>query len=314
MTNNFGNNLMELRKKNGYSQEDLANKLNVTRQTISKWELEQTSPNLKDLKNIADIFNISLDELTSNIKDNSNLNFKNKKGKNKYVLIILFLLLIFILLFFVCRFYKILYIKNYIDLASSSKNYYIEKTLYSEENFDPIIMGKYELYYIDGKIKLLTMDNENLSKVNKIELLDDKSYYCIDETNKTYSILPIEKYYELNLDTDFPILKDVVLNEIYYKFFMSDNKELLKLIFNFDFKVENEFNDYFTITNRKNKIDSYILLQSSTNSNKFEFINKIKKDEDQNVAIQNCYFIELDSIENKDIELPSLLEYQKVDI
>lgn len=314
MTNNFGNNLMELRKKNGYSQEDLANKLNVTRQTISKWELEQTSPNLKDLKNIADIFNISLDELTSNIKDNSNLNIKNKKGKNKYVLIILFLLLIFILLFFVCRVYKILYIKNYIDLASSSKNYYIEKTLYSEENFDPIIMGKYELYYIDEKIKLLTMDNENLSKVNKIELLDGKSYYCIDETNKTYSVLPIEKYYKLNLDTDFPILKDVVLNEIYYKFFMSDNKELLKLIFNFDFKVENEFNDYFTITNRKNKIDSYILLQVSTNSNKFEFINKIKKDEDKNLAIQNYYFIELDSIENKDMELPNLLEYQKIDI
>ena len=314
MTNNFGNNLMELRKKNGYSQEDLANKLNVTRQTISKWELEQTSPNLKDLKNIADIFNISLDELTSNIKDNSNLNFKNKKGKNKYVLIILFLLLIFILLFFVCRFYKILYIKNYIDLACSSKNYYIEKTLYSEENFDQSIIGKYELYYIDGKIKLLTIDNENLSKVNKIEILDDKSYYCIDEINRTYSVLPIEKYYELNLDTDFPILKDVVLNEIYYKFFMSDNKELLKLIFNFDFKVENEFNDYFTLTNRKNKIDSYILLQASTNSNKFEFINKIKKDEDKNLAIQNYYFIELDSIENKDMELPNLLEYQKIDI
>ena len=314
MTNNFGNNLMELRKKNGYSQEDLANKLNVTRQTISKWELEQTSPNLKDLKNIADIFNISLDELTSNIKDNSNLDIKNKKRKNKYILIILFLILIFILLFFVCRFYKILYIKNYIDLACSSKNYYIEKTLYSEENFDQSIIGKYELYYIDGKIKLLTIDNENLSKVNKIEILDDKSYYCIDEINRTYSVLPIEKYYELNLDTDFPILKDVVLNEIYYKFFMSDNKELLKLIFNFDFKVENEFNDYFTLTNRKNKIDSYILLQASTNSNKFEFINKIKKDEDKNVAIQNCYFIELDSIENKDIELPSLLEYQKIDI
>lgn len=314
MTNNFGNNLMELRKKNGYSQEDLANKLNVTRQTISKWELEQTSPNLKDLKNIADIFNISLDELTSNIKDNSNLDIKNKKRKNKYILIILFLILIFILLFFVYRVYKILYIKNYIDLACSSKNYYIEKTLYSEENFDQSIIGKYELYYIDGKIKLLTIDNENLSKVNKIEILDDKSYYCIDEINRTYSVLPIEKYYELNLDTDFPILKDVVLNEIYYKFFMSDNKELLKLIFNFDFKVENEFNDYFTLTNRKNKIDSYILLQASTNSNKFEFINKIKKDEDQNVAIQNCYFIELDSIENKDIELPSLLEYQKVNI
>ena len=54
MTNTFGKNLMELRKKNGLSQEDLANKLNVTRQTVSKWELEQTSPSLKDLKNISD--------------------------------------------------------------------------------------------------------------------------------------------------------------------------------------------------------------------------------------------------------------------
>lgn len=314
MSNNFGNNLMELRKRNGYSQEDLANKLNVTRQTVSKWELEQTAPNLKDLKNIANIFNISLDELTTNINNNSNLNVNIKKRKINYCLIVGIILIFIILIFFICRIYKILYIKNVVDLACNSKNYYIEKTLYSEENFDQSIIGKCELYYIDGKIKLLTMDNENLSKVNKIEILDDKSYYCIDEINKTYFILPIEKYYELNLDTDFPILKDEVLNEIYYKFFMSDNKELLKLIFNFDFKVENEFNDYFTLTNRKNKIDSYILLQASTNSNKFEFINKIKKDEDPNVAIQNCYFIELDSIENKDIELPSLLKYQKVDI
>lgn len=314
MSNNFGNNLMELRKKNGYSQEDLANKLNVTRQTISKWELEQTTPNLKDLKNISNIFNISLDELTSNIKDNSNLDIKNKKRKNKYILIILFLLLIFILLFFVYRVYKIIYIKNNVDLACNSQNYYIEKTVLSDEFSEQNILESYKLFSLDGKIKVLTLDNTNLSNVKKIEILDDDSYYCIDELNKTYFNLPIQKYYEQCLDSGFPIVKDSILNEIYMKFYISDNKELSKLIFNFNFKVENEFNEYFTLTNRENKIDSYILLQASTNSNKFEYINKIKKDEEKNIAIQNYYFVELNAIESKDIELPNLLEYQKIDI
>ena len=42
----FGDKLLKLRKLNGMSQEDLAEKLNVTRQTISKWELEQSKPDM----------------------------------------------------------------------------------------------------------------------------------------------------------------------------------------------------------------------------------------------------------------------------
>ena len=42
----IGNKIMELRKKSGLSQEELAEKVGVARQTISKWELGETSPDL----------------------------------------------------------------------------------------------------------------------------------------------------------------------------------------------------------------------------------------------------------------------------
>ena len=66
----IGKKIMELRKKNGLSQEELAEKVGVARQTISKWELGETSPDLKQSKELSKIFNVSLDELTNNdIKD-----------------------------------------------------------------------------------------------------------------------------------------------------------------------------------------------------------------------------------------------------
>lgn len=65
----FGNKLLELRKKENLSQEALAEKLNVTRQTISKWELNETSPDLKQALLISKLFNISLDELVNNDKN-----------------------------------------------------------------------------------------------------------------------------------------------------------------------------------------------------------------------------------------------------
>ena len=66
----IGKKIMDLRKKNGLSQEELAEKVGVARQTISKWELGETSPDLKQSKELYKIFKVSLDELTDNdIKD-----------------------------------------------------------------------------------------------------------------------------------------------------------------------------------------------------------------------------------------------------
>ena len=62
----IGKKIMNLRKKNGLSQEELAEKVGVARQTISKWELGETSPDLKQASELSKIFNVSLDELVDN--------------------------------------------------------------------------------------------------------------------------------------------------------------------------------------------------------------------------------------------------------
>jgi transcriptional regulator with XRE-family HTH domain len=59
----FNNKLYELRKQKGFSQEELANRLNVSRQTISKWEVGESSPDMEKLVAISELFDISLDEL-----------------------------------------------------------------------------------------------------------------------------------------------------------------------------------------------------------------------------------------------------------
>ncbi len=66
----IGDKILELRKNTKMSQEKLAEKLNVTRQTISNWELGQTLPDIEQTKEISKIFNITLDELVDNdVKD-----------------------------------------------------------------------------------------------------------------------------------------------------------------------------------------------------------------------------------------------------
>lgn len=59
----FHNRLYNLRKQKGLSQEELANRLNVSRQTISKWEIGDSTPDMEKLAAISELFEVSLDEL-----------------------------------------------------------------------------------------------------------------------------------------------------------------------------------------------------------------------------------------------------------
>lgn len=64
----LGDKLVVLRKKNGYSQLELADQLQVSRQTISNWELGQGAPSLDKALEIARIFNIRLDDLAEEVE------------------------------------------------------------------------------------------------------------------------------------------------------------------------------------------------------------------------------------------------------
>lgn len=62
---NFSNNLYTLRKQAGISQEELAERLNVSRQAISKWERGEACPDMDNLVAIAELFEVSLDALVT---------------------------------------------------------------------------------------------------------------------------------------------------------------------------------------------------------------------------------------------------------
>lgn len=67
----FHNRLYNLRKQKGLSQEELANRLNVSRQTISKWEIGDSTPDMEKLAAISELFEVSLDELVLGKEQNS---------------------------------------------------------------------------------------------------------------------------------------------------------------------------------------------------------------------------------------------------
>jgi len=65
---NIGEKLFELRKEKNLSQEEVADKLNVSRQTISKWETNQSTPDFDKIIPICELFEISTEELLTGKK------------------------------------------------------------------------------------------------------------------------------------------------------------------------------------------------------------------------------------------------------
>ncbi len=61
----IANKLQKLRKANGYSQEELADRLGISRQAVSKWERAEASPDTDNLILLAKIYNVSLDDIIS---------------------------------------------------------------------------------------------------------------------------------------------------------------------------------------------------------------------------------------------------------
>lgn len=68
----FGEKLLNLRKRNGYSQEDLANKLDVSRQAISRWEMGTAIPDSLNVLHLSKLFQVSTDYLLNDDYESDN--------------------------------------------------------------------------------------------------------------------------------------------------------------------------------------------------------------------------------------------------
>ena len=84
----IANRLVQMRKAHGYSQEELAEKLGISRQAVSKWERAESSPDTDNLIMLAKLYGVSLDELLGNDKANEGtagetVSSDEKKGRDR---------------------------------------------------------------------------------------------------------------------------------------------------------------------------------------------------------------------------------------
>ncbi len=200
----FSEKLQKLRKDNNYNQEQLAEMLDVSRQSVSKWESGQTYPEMDKLLTMCKIFNVTLDDLTNDdidfkdvkIKNTNMLTnliddimeliskstnmFKSMNKKEKEKCIGSLLILIIILLLFRIPFSYIIYLVNNLFIYAPRGFYYISFFTRLIINivytilFVFIFLYVYKSYFLDKYN--LTNKSDNLNTLdNKIDnIIEDK--------------------------------------------------------------------------------------------------------------------------------------------
>ena len=118
----FGENLKTLRKQKGFSQEELATRLHVVRQTISKWEKNLSVPDADTLIRLAEILEVSVSELLGAKIENENtasdvaeqlsrineqLAIKNRRSRRIWKIVAIILAAIILITIFIAVFFSV---------------------------------------------------------------------------------------------------------------------------------------------------------------------------------------------------------------
>lgn len=222
--NNFGEKIKEIRKTNNLTQKDLAEKLNVTYQAVSKWERGENYPDLIIIKQIASIFKIDINDLMD-VKLG-----ENKPKKNFNILLLLVIFLIFIIAIGGIIFINFSNTDSTLELKTLSttcsnfnlsgsiaynkdkSSIHISEIDYCGVEEDTIYKSiKSSLYENDGINETLIEDGEEKNNISLKEYLTDLTIH-VDNYNKTcklyneFSIyIKIELIEEDNKSTNYTI-------------------------------------------------------------------------------------------------------------
>lgn len=184
----IGKKIFEYRKQEGISQEELAERIGVTRQTISNWELDETIPDISEAKKVSQILGISLDELTGNkteyiMLDKLTKNEHNTKSLLRITGVTLGLCIIFLLII--------------IGIIIAILNYFKATPVGHEINFECVVNDEITYYQINSdmnnKITSFNTDNPDLQNIDITNYSDDKKlekyiYNYIESKNGTCNI------------------------------------------------------------------------------------------------------------------------------
>lgn len=185
----FGENLINLRRQKGWSQDYLANNLNISRQAISKWETDISKPDVDNLERISKIFSVTIDNLLDNDLPNDKavaLDVKKKEKKEKTITIVKLMIIAVIILYAISVIYKfasLLVIVNGVQKYANLNNYHYVITTYDENG----LVEKEECWFKDGVSKTVNVTNSN-EKETFIDYKKDEGYISDSDKNEKVSI------------------------------------------------------------------------------------------------------------------------------
>lgn len=329
----FNEKLLELRKQKGWSQEELGNQLNVSRQTISKWEMASTTPELENLVMLSKIFDISIDELVANDKKSSdekelkNINIKKKRKIIWIIIIIIFILCI------ICTdlLYRSQILRNTnmqnIIITSNIAHIGGKLEIQTYEDKDGVIEERKTIIYKftepqknetdninpyvseEKIIKIQEFESHKLLKETYINLENAKENISnevieIDYKNNNYKVLnnyKFDSYFANIINTEFNSMFNIMDKYGYGSFY-----EVLKL----ENKIFQDNQFYYVENDKLNSIfrKDYITLKVDKENN---WIKLVKKEYDKNKksnSIEKTY-VASDIVSKKDVELPNLTNF-----
>lgn len=225
MDNKIGNFIKELRTERNWSQEDLAAKLYISRQSVSKWEIGQTTPSMSIMIKLAEIFELTLPEIINGeraTKDNiEEINsettkeiIKMHKKTKKITRISSILICILVFAFLGYYFFTSYKAQNIYEVTGRSDNFAINNGLF--------ILTKSKVYFTVQNIE----SNDDVKKLI-LYVIDNGERHDIFTNDKTDSIFLEEdngynEYFSMNN-------KDIFLENLYIEIQGEDHTENIKL-------------------------------------------------------------------------------------
>lgn len=221
----FYEKLIILRKKALLSQEALAEKLDVTRQTISKWELDQTKPDMDKLKEISKLFDVDINVLTDDtisLEDNKSMKKQDNKQPRKIILYI-------VIIIFIASLGTLLYrVGSDIKLKVDARNEEIQKLKDKAKKKQQEIEDKIKEQ--QEKIEQQQKENEKKREINSFN--SDFEFYQGTEggTSTSYQIDNVIKSNKKNADH----LVEVIFDGVSYGTDTEKIKEIKNSLKNFN--------------------------------------------------------------------------------
>lgn len=244
----FSEKLYELRKAKKLSQEELAERLNVARQTISKWETGATTPDTNNLIELSNIFEISIDEFVGkNVKQEDENEPENKKANKKKIIIvsILILLISLVVIYTGIIIYRANVVSNFVTSIEKKDNDLDYMYIYTEVEFSNGMQDKWNMIHGKRRGNELLIEHYSAkfgldktgttAEVVRVEYFKDDEYYDFDLINKSYT-----KEHNAWEDHCFYNLTTINLDTKVVEFFNKQNIDIKNSIGKFIFDFSNK--------------------------------------------------------------------------